>query len=1277
MTVPFVKDRAYGTGWFVKPGVKIRSIQSEEAFGVCVVARVQILNNVGNIPTGEGVGTPGVVYPQGITTTGIPSDEAFGGSATAPGAVNVGTTAIASGEAFGNATLTTGPVNMTVTGIASGEAVGTPTMSNLPNMMLDPTFEIGSPSYLQGSSDRTTEQARTGTYSFKLVSITTQTQLYFNRPPAGGGAQSYVDLAVGDLFYLEFYIKANASNVKSGLAITAAAAIYDSALANPMYPAFAFVYTTDINSTGWTKVTGLYRHTDATRTKGFFYLYTNPAVYADSGTGDSWYIDDVQLIKTQELSVSIPVDNEVVDYSAELGTAPASDGWAPNTVQYRSAEAARSGSYSMKLAPSTTTDANATFPMPGGAGSVVPTYPGEIWEIEFWYMAPVSNGANIASTPHFAIRNASTLVYSYPQMPAGGIVAPADGIWRRYTTTYTVPANIDRIRATVQAAISQNPKVMYLDDVSIRRLGVPAPVVEPAITPLSIPDDTQLATDPQVLRPELWKDVDVYSDQIWVADEDGAPAWKVTKTSAVGGGYPGINPIRDKNGNIATGAGERSGMASGYINISPGEKITLRCKVKPFPGNTNNANSRALVQTSFRDSTGTNAQTYPTAGTHWTPGIWGTIEITSVCPAGYDNVNAAVYMVNTAPTGEGFFVKDFEIIIEPYTQHAISVGPVNIAPGGIASAEIFGGSVTSPGAAFVSPTGIVSGEVFGNTAMAPSQPLTVQAITQDMVTADEGGFEYWAWWFNNIHSRMSLDTTFFHSGASSLKMVAPGGGVASRPIPVNPGEVYDIEFWYYGTADFNGLSGASKLRWGNATDASNTYIAAWGFASDNVYWVPETWIKVTANYTIPAGVTSIYLGIARDGNAGTIWLDDLRITLRDVGQTGVITTGPVNVAPVAIDDGASPFGTATISPGPVNVSPPGLDDGNIVPTPTFTVGNVDVAPTGIASAEAFGTQSITVDVVFLQPTGFDDASSTGNPDLSVGPVDTAPTGIASGEAFGTTTVFAAFTEIDTVRTNQAVPVGCSGLWLTIYAPGGGSGAGADGAFGTRPGGGGGGGGSVIQRSFIPVTSLGSTYSVVLGARGATGTRVAAGDGNPGGDGGNSSFVSGSVSIIAGGGLGGGGGLRNGTVGAGGAGGTVSISGATGISSVNGTAGANGNDGGTTIQNAVNNTAGGSAGGGGGGGRNSGGAGRAGGNGGNSVSQTGASGAAAGANNGSTPATASPGAGGSGAGGVGGGGTAGTGGAGGDYGGGAGGGGGGDSAGPGNQGGVQRTILEWV
>lgn len=272
-------------------------------------------------------------------------------------------------------------------------------------------------------------------------------------------------------------------------------------------------------------------------------------------------------------------------------------------------------------------------------------------------------------------------------------------------------------------------------------------------------------------------------------------------------------------------------------------------------------------------------------------------------------------------------------------------------------------------------------------------------------------------------------------------------------------------------------------------------------------------------------------------------------------------------------------------------------------------------------------------------------------------------------------VFTAFNEENTARTNQAVPAFTAGVYVTLIGGGGGGAKGYRQMGNSPPGGGGGGGGGKVSRVFIPVASLGATYSVTRGTAGSGSTS----QGVKAGDGGASVFSSGGITLTAGGGIGPNS-PNSTTIINGGAGGTCSAVGIT-ATLLNGTRGGNPTNSTALGEAGPNNSTGSAAGGGGGSGGSD--ANRAGAKGGDSAT---VSGGAAGTNtgDGQPPADAAAGNGGAGGGSAGNaygsGGTI-AGGHGGLYGGGGGGGGGrGNTSGNGGNGGngaAGYTLLEWV
>ncbi|QGH77843.1 minor tail protein [Mycobacterium phage Kenuha5] len=176
--------------------------------------------------------------------------------------------------------------------------------------------------------------------------------------------------------------------------------------------------------------------------------------------------------------------------------------------------------------------------------------------------------------------------------------------------------------------------------------------------------------------------------------------------------------------------------------------------------------------------------------------------------------------------------------------------------------------------------------------------------------------------------------------------------------------------------------------------------------------------------------------------------------------------------------------------------------------------------------------------------------------------------------------FEPFVEENVNRTNAPVPVGTTGAWVTLGGAGGGGGSGRRSNSGYRYGGGGGGGGAYVDRVWVPVELMGSTYSTTRGLGGPGGARASSSsDGRDGTPGGASTFSSGSVSLSAGGGQAGKKGTNSSGSGDGGSGGAAIISGV----SATGYTGGNGGNGGSSPTSGQSRSNGAGAGGGGAGG----------------------------------------------------------------------------------------------
>jgi hypothetical protein len=309
-------------------------------------------------------------------------------------------------------------------------------------------------------------------------------------------------------------------------------------------------------------------------------------------------------------------------------------------------------------------------------------------------------------------------------------------------------------------------------------------------------------------------------------------------------------------------------------------------------------------------------------------------------------------------------------------------------------------------------------------------------------------------------------------------------------------------------------------------------------------------------------------------------------------------------------------------------------------TPTFSaIGTDSTSGTGFSAAigSAFQTTTgallvahsvvdtlVTVSAPAITGTGFtsgtvteraDAGSSTGN-DVSIQVHTCSPTAGASAVLTLAMTLSAAsiggvrfvqqttaavpavpFSEENVTRLNMAVPAGVAGAWVTLLGGGAGAGVGFFSGAADRGGAGGGGGGAYVGRVWIPRSFLGANYTVTQGPVATAGQAGSA-----------ATFVSGSVSLSAGGGSPGGDGTGT-TAGAGGAGGTATVSGLGATTDSGGAGSAGGLPAGGSATSAADWLTGGGPGGGGSGGWSGGASIGVSGNGGSSATATGGAGRA--------------------------------------------------------------------
>ncbi len=422
-----------------------------------------------------------------------------------------------------------------------------------------------------------------------------------------------------------------------------------------------------------------------------------------------------------------------------------------------------------------------------------------------------------------------------------------------------------------------------------------------------------------------------------------------------------------------------------------------------------------------------------------------------------------------------------------------------------------------------SPYDIGAAAISLNTFVWPNTIMGLDSNIAEGITTTEQ--QYWRWAGNT-----TVDTSFSESGASVRMDARAGNSYVLYQLPVTPGDVIAWSLDKYKSADFNGTSGYTKIRIGDTTGVSDPWTTGTLLYSPGLDGgATEQWVAQSGSYTVAAGVYQIGFSISSDATVGTIWYDNINIAITNSVGSNTVSPGAVDISPSALAS-AETYGTQVLSVGPVSIVPTAIDTTEALGTQVLTTGAVNITATAMNTNEAFGTPGITTGAVNITATAMASAEAYGTQVLSVGPVSVVPSAMDTEEGYSSgAVVFAEYTETRVTQTGATTP-NAAGAYVTALGAGGGGGRGYVSGSTNRGGGGGGGGGSRIARVWVSRSEMASTYSTVIGTGGASQT-----------DGGDTSFISGTASLVAGGGKKGGDGTQT-TQGSAGNGGTAVVSG---------------------------------------------------------------------------------------------------------------------------------------
>lgn len=118
-----------------------------------------------------------------------------------------------------------------------------------------------------------------------------------------------------------------------------------------------------------------------------------------------------------------------------------------------------------------------------------------------------------------------------------------------------------------------------------------------------------------------------------------------------------------------------------------------------------------------------------------------------------------------------------------------------------------------------------------------------------------------------------VDTSVYRTSTASMRIgpASTGQSLAGNPYGNTPGQVYTVSLWIRTDANWNGTSGNSKIRFGDAS--SGALLTACGYGG-----VKASWQQVTCSFTLTASSPQVAITVGNDGSIGNIWIDDLTLT---------------------------------------------------------------------------------------------------------------------------------------------------------------------------------------------------------------------------------------------------------------------------------------------------------------------------------------------------------------------------------------------------------------
>lgn len=204
----------------------------------------------------------------------------------------------------------------------------------------------------------------------------------------------------------------------------------------------------------------------------------------------------------------------------------------------------------------------------------------------------------------------------------------------------------------------------------------------------------------------------------------------------------------------------------------------------------------------------------------------------------------------------------------------------------------------------------------------------------------EAGLTGWVYppWFSSL---MAPDSVQTHTPGSSLRFQGKASGLYIRQgLKASPGDQVTLTGWTYVATANTGMNMVVELVARNLNNGDVSIFPIAGYTRGT-----GRWVSFTGSATMPSGTVSVRVQVRFPGLNGTVYLDDLSLTVAAATPTAT-PTATATRTPTAT---ASPTATPTASP-TATVTPTATGTATATPSPSHTATQTDT-PTATATSD--------------------------------------------------------------------------------------------------------------------------------------------------------------------------------------------------------------------------------------------------------------------------------------------------------------------------------------